>query len=157
MAEPLRRPAPETPLYERDFFAWTEAQAAALRERRYADLDIDNLIDEVETLGRSQRNEIKSRLLVLLVHLLKWRHQAEKRSGSWKGSVVEQRKRLRALLDENPSLRDVPAQALDDEYETARLKAAGETGLAEDAFPETCPFRIEDILDPAFWPGPEGA
>ncbi|MEX6508252.1 DUF29 domain-containing protein [Jiella sp. M17.18] len=144
-------------LYDHDFYAWTREQAAVLRSRAGRGtagdaIDWDRLAEEVEDLGESQRSEIESRLAILLVHLLKWRFQPTHRSSGWKGTIVEQRSRLARRLRRSPSLRPYPAAILAEEYEIARLKAAGETDLPEAIFPETCPFTIEQVLDPAFYP-----
>ena len=138
--------------YERDFFAWTQDQAALLRDGRYADLDVPNLIDEVETLGRTSRRAIESRLKVLVVHLLKWRFQPERRSRSWRSTIVEQRTQIARELRESPSLRSYPKIALDEDYPLIRMLAANETDRDETLFPATCPFGIEEILDPEFLP-----
>lgn len=138
--------------YDRDFYAWTQAQAERLRQGDWDALDIANLVDEVETLGRSQKRELRSRLIVLLQHLLKWRHQPDSRSSSWRGTIVEQRREIHAELRDSPSLKPYLAMCLSEQYEIARLKAAGETGLAEEAFPADCPFSVEQILDEAFYP-----
>lgn len=154
MAEPLKKPEPT--LYDRDFYAWTQEQGARLRGRAAfdgrGDIDWENAAEEIESLGESQRSEIESRLTVLLTHLLKWRFQPEGRSSSWKGSIVEQRGRIRRRLIKSPSLKDYPAEVLAEEYGYARLRAAGETGLPEETFPLECPFTIEEALDPEFYP-----
>ncbi len=139
--------------YDADFFRWTQEQAAFLKNGEWSKLDVANLVDEVETLGRSEKHEIRSRMLVLIQHLLKWKYQPAGRSSSWRGTIMEQRKRLILALRENPSLKSFPPQVLAAEYETARLKAAGETTLAEDVFPEACPFTIGEILDERYYPG----
>ena len=147
------RTRPSTPAaYDADFFRWTQEQAAFLKNGEWSKLDVANLVDEVETLGRSEKQEIRSRIMVLMQHLLKWTHQPAGRSNSWRGTIVEQRKRIILALKENPSLKSFPTQVLADEYETARLKAAGETHLAEAVFPSTCPFTIEQILDERYYP-----
>ncbi len=138
--------------YDEDFALWSAEQAALLREGRLDALDRENLAEEIESLGRSERKEIRKRLRVLLAHLLKWQHQPGKRKGGWSATLLVQRRELLHTLAENPSLRSHPTQALAECYEIARLKAAGETGLPEDAFPAACPFTIEQILDPDFLP-----
>ncbi|WP_185983871.1 DUF29 domain-containing protein [Aureimonas mangrovi] len=150
MAEALKQPPSD--LYERDFYAWTQDQAAKLRARAHNSVDWENAAEEIESLGRSERGEIRSRLLVTLVHLLKWRFQPAHRSASWKATLAEQRSRLADVLEESPSLRSFPETALEREYRTARLKASGETDLPEDVFPAECPFMIDEILDPDFYP-----
>jgi hypothetical protein len=149
---PLKKEPHAPPLYEADFFRWTQEQGRALREKRAADVDWQNVAEEIETLGRSERSEIASRLGLLVMHLLKWRHQPNARSTSWRATIVEQRKRLLRLLRENPSLRAYPAEILAEEHQIARLKAAGETGLPLERFSEACPFTLAEILDEAFYP-----
>ena len=96
----LSKPALDSPdLYEQDFYLWTQSTVEALRSRNFDVLDVENLLDEVESLGRSDRRELKSRLVVLLHHLLKWQFQAEMRSGSWKGTLNEQRRQIRNVLE----------------------------------------------------------
>ncbi|MBE7183041.1 MAG: DUF29 domain-containing protein [Methylobacterium mesophilicum] len=142
----------QTSLFTRDYAAWALQQAADLRAGAWEKLDRDNLAEEVESLGRSERNEIESRLVVLLAHLLKWKFQPEKRSGSWEGTILEQRTRISRRLTESPNLKDFPAEILAEEYEIARLNAAGETGLDRATFPQTCPFTLAQILDKSFLP-----
>ncbi|WP_442579903.1 DUF29 domain-containing protein [Mesorhizobium sp. ASY16-5R] len=138
--------------YEADYALWCAEQGAILREGRLSDIDRENLAEEIESLGRSQEDEIESRLNVLVMHLLKWRYQAERRTPSWQATIIEQRMRIAKRLKASPSLKNYPASVLDEEYVTARLRAAGETGLSEAIFPESCPFAIGQILDAAFFP-----
>lgn len=153
MSAPLSRQRTLDDLYERDFYAWTVAQAKALRELRPRDLDWENVSEEIETLGRSEKSEIATRLNVLLLHLLKWQFQPTGRSASWRASIVEQRMRLRRALKENPSLRSYPSEIVAEEYEIARLKAAGEAGLPAQEFPAGAPYTVDQILSDAFYPG----
>ena len=154
MAEPLKKPAPS--LYDRDFYAWTQDQAAKLRARGMADnegvIDWENAAEEIESLGRSEKRALESRLAALLLHLLKWRCQPAHRSGSWKGSIAEQRRRLARLLAENPSLHTHPGEVLASAYATALADAVAQTGLDRRSFPATCPFTIEEALDLDFYP-----
>jgi DNA-binding transcriptional regulator YdaS (Cro superfamily) len=138
--------------YDHDYHAWLTRQAALLAERRFADLDLDNLIDEIQDLARSEKREIDNRLNVLLVHLLKWSHQPAQRIGGWASTIIEQRARLLKRLQESPSLRAYPGEVLDEEYALARDKAAAETGLRAGTFPKTCPYTIDQVLDPDFLP-----
>ena len=138
--------------YDHDYHAWLTRQAALLGERRFADLDLDNLIDEIQDLARSEKREIENRLNVLLVHLLKWAYQPTQRSGSWTSTIIEQRARLLKRLQESPSLRAYPGEVLDEEYAIAREKAAAETGLRVGTFPRTCPYTMDQLLDPDFLP-----
>jgi Domain of unknown function DUF29 len=135
-----------------DYALWCAEQAARLRGGDFSGLDSENIAEEIESLGRSERREIESRLQVLLLHLLKWSYQPEKRSGSWRGSIAESRRNIGRLLAESPSLKTHPAAVLSEEYAFARFKAAAETGVEEDLFPAECPFSIEQALDPAYLP-----
>ncbi len=139
-------------LYERDFYAWTQEQAAKLRARGHNAIDWENVAEEIASLGRSDRREIRNRLAVVIMHLLKWRHQPEKRSASWKRTLIEQRRQLNNLLRESPSLRSFPASIVPEDYEFIRSTAADETGLEFSEFPDECPFSIEEILDAGFLP-----
>jgi hypothetical protein len=139
--------------YDDDFFAWTQEQARLLREGELAEIDAANLAEEVESMGRSDRREIRSRLMVLLAHLLKWCFQPERRSPSWLATIAEQRLQIDLLLADSPSFNPVVAAALEaDAYARARGMAMRETGLAAEAFPASCPFTPEQILDDEFMP-----
>ena len=139
-------------LYESDFFAWSREQADLLRAGKLAQADIDHIAEEIESMGRTEKRELVSRLTVLLMHLLKWRFQPEKRSASWEATVQVQRNRLADHLDDNPSLKPLLPQALASAYRDARLEAAAETGLAVAVFPEACPWTLAQSLDAEFWP-----
>ncbi|MBV9290595.1 MAG: DUF29 domain-containing protein [Hyphomicrobiales bacterium] len=136
--------------YDTDAYEWTVEQAALLRKRAANELDYDNLAEEIESLGKSDRREVLSRLEDLVLHLLKLRYQPKKRSPSWPGSVQEARNRLEDLLEQSPSLRPYTAECLPRAYVRARGKALRQTGLAR--LPETCPWAIDDVLSPDFWP-----
>jgi hypothetical protein len=136
--------------YDVDVYEWTKEQADALRRRASNELDWDNLAEEIESLGISNRHQIKSRLEILILHLLKWKYQPEWQCGSWRGSILEARHRLEMLVEENPSLRNLPAEYLPKAFPWARRKALVETGL--ERLPETCPWTIEQILDADFLP-----
>ncbi len=139
-------------LYEDDFHAWTIEQAELLRAEEFSALDAANIAEEIESMGRSVRRELRSRLIVLMTHLLKWRHQSTARSRSWSLTIDEQRLQIDSLLTESPSLRPLLADLLEEAYPIARVRAAAETGLAEDAFPLACPFNADDILSRTFLP-----
>lgn len=140
-------------LYEEDFLLWTEEQAKLLQERRFDEIDLDNLVDEVRSVGRSERSEIENRLIILVTHLLKWHLQPGHRSGGWRGTIAEQRRRLARVLKASPSLRDYPAEVFHDfAYLSARLEAAKETGIDLTLFPEAPPFTLEQALDDEFLP-----
>lgn len=138
--------------YEEDFYAWTVEQARLLRSGELAGIDVENIAEEIESMGRSDQRQIKSRLIVLLAHLLKWQMQPEMRSTSWSGTIREQRRKIEDLLSESPSLRPTVPEVLSRAYPEAREDAAEESGLAETAFPEACPFTPEEVLSRAFLP-----
>ncbi len=138
--------------YDEDFAAWSDEQARLLRAGDFDALDIANVAEEIESLGRSNRHELKSRLTVLLAHLLKWRHQPERRTPSWQLTMLEQRQQIRDLLDESPSLCPFVDAALSKAHVDARKAAAIETGLPLEAFPADCPFALAQILDDEFYP-----
>jgi hypothetical protein len=138
--------------YEEDFYAWTVEQARLLRSGELAAIDAANIAEEIESMGRSDRRELKSRLVVLIMHLLKWRHQPAARSRSWSATIEEQRLQIEGVLAESPSLRPAIAATLPEVYAIARARAIAETGLADDLFPNVCPFTPDDVLSPTFLP-----
>jgi Domain of unknown function DUF29 len=140
-------------LYDRDFYAWSREQAELLRAGKLAEADIEHIAEEIDSMGRTEKRELISRLSVLLLHLLKWRHQPGKRGPSWEASVRVQRYRLAEHLEDNPSLKPLLPQALASAYYDASLQAIAETGLAKTTFPETCPWTVDEALDEGFWPG----
>jgi ribosomal protein L29 len=149
----VERPKPPAG-YDQDFARWSAEQAALLRGGRFEFVDLENVAEEIESLGRSDRREIASRLKVLLAHLLKWRFQPAQRKPGWRSTIREQRHRILALIDESPSLAYYPAEVAAKEYDFARDQAADETGLALDAFPSEMPYAMSDVLDPDFLPEP---
>ena len=139
-------------LYERDFYAWANEQAALLRAGRLAEADLENIAEEIESMGRSEKRELNSRLRVLLMHLLKWRHQPMLRSKSWSNTIAAQRDDIVDHLADNPSLKDKLPEVLTSAYRKAILDAAAETGIDSSTFPSTCPWTYDQIMDAAFWP-----
>lgn len=136
------------PAYDQDFVAWLEDQAQHARRRETDALDLDNIAEELEGMARSDRREIRNRLTVLLLHLLKHEFQPRRRSRGWRATIAEQRQRIAAVIEDSPSLQSFPAAILDRCYTDAGSQAALETGLPTTAFPEHCPFSIEHVLDP---------
>lgn len=141
-----------TTLHETDFYAWTQAQAAALQQANFDQLDIANLIEEIEDMGKSQQRQLESRLIVLLVHLLKWQFQPNKRSPSWEATIRIQRLELADLLADNPSLRPRLPYFLERAWPKARQGARGETGLDLKLFPSTHSYTLLQVFDDAFFP-----
>jgi Domain of unknown function DUF29 len=139
-------------LYEQDFYAWANEQAALLRAGKLDSADIENIAEEIESMGRSEKRELVNRLAVLLLHLLKWRYQPSFRSNSWRLTIKEQRYRLRRHMNDNPSLKSQLGDAMLDAYSLARIGAERETGLAVETFPESCPFTFDQAMAEDFLP-----
>lgn len=145
--------SPKTPsLYDADFYAWTQQQAVLLRAGRFGEADIANIVEEIETLGRSEKRELVSRLTVLLMHLLKWQFQPELRGTSWRLTIQGQRLELTDHMGDNPSLKSQLIVAIESSYRRARIEAAKETGLGLSEFPPSCPWAYDDIRNDDFWP-----
>jgi hypothetical protein len=138
--------------YDQDFYGWTQEQASLLRAGRLNDLDIENLIEEVETMGRSEKRELESRLTVLLLHLLKWKYQDVRRGRSWELSIIEQRLKFEETLEENPGLKSKLDEILAKAYKFSIIQASRETQLNIKVFPESCPWTFEQITDNTFYP-----
>jgi len=138
--------------YEDDFYAWTHAQAAALRAKDWAALDLEHVAEEIESLGNEQRHAVRSHLRVLLWHLLKWAYQPDHRGSSWRTSILNARAEIADRLEDNPSLQPRVTALLASAYPRARRLASAETGLPLATFPEVCPWPVEQVLDADFWP-----
>ena len=138
--------------YDTDYCEWAQQQIALLASRQFDKLDIGHLTEELGEMGNTARNEIESRLTVLLAHLLKLQFQPEQQSRSWLGSIREQRIRLSKTFRKNPSLQSYPMLVLDECYQDAVKIAMDDTGLARNCFPAACPYRVEQALDETFLP-----
>jgi len=134
-------------LYEQDFYLWTQITAEQLKKNKFNEIDITNLIEEIESMGRSEKRELKIRLVVLLMQLLKWHYQPEKRSESWRSTITEQRICIEGLLEDSPSLKPLLSEVFEDCYQKARLKASDETGIKLNFFPKESPFSLEEALE----------
>ncbi len=137
--------------YETDFYQWTQQQADLLRQGALSALDVENLIEEIEDMGASNRRSLGSFLDLVIMHLLKWRYQPERRSNSWKSSIRKGRHAIERLLEESPSLKPRLSVMVTAEYRRARSEAADETGLPLTTFPDQCPFTVEQIIG-EYWP-----
>lgn len=140
------------PLYDVDFYAWTVEQARLLQAQHWAQLDISNLVEEIESLGRQQRQELRNRLGILLGHLLKWQYQPGRRSKSWLATLREQRREVLILLDESPSLKPYLPEAIAVGYQAGLDLAVRETPLNYDNLPATCGYSLEQILSSEYLP-----
>lgn len=141
-----------TTLYDRDFYAWAMEQAALLRAGKLDAADIDHIAEEIESMGRSEKRELVSRLTVLLLHLLKWRYQPALRGNSWRLSIANARDQLADHLADNPSLKARLDEAVTSAYRYARRSASVETGLPETTFPADCPWPFATVMDETHFP-----
>jgi hypothetical protein len=143
---------PKTSLRDCDFYAWSLEQAALLRAGRVDEADLAAIAEEIESMGKTEKRELVSRLTVLLLHLLKWRYQPAMRGNSWRLSIANARDEIADLVADNPSLKSVLADVTASAYRYARRKAAIATELPEDQFPNVCPWDFAEATDEAFWP-----
>lgn len=144
-------------LYDKDFFEWTASTAQQIREGHIADADLEHIAEEIEDIGRRDQRSVESHLNILLIHLLKWRLQPERRyskSGrsSWLNSILEQRRSLRSIFHQSGSLERHAVRSLLGVYQTSLQQASAQTGLPLAKFPDICPFRFEQIMDDDFLP-----
>ena len=138
--------------YDHDFYSWINQNVQLLREGRLTEVDAEHIAEELESMGKRDRRQIRSRLQVLVMHLLKWQYQPEKQSKSWLVTIDHQRDEIEALLLDSPSLRPDLENALETIYPKALRDACRQKGLPKTAFPSLCPFTIEEILNQEFFP-----
>ena len=138
--------------HETDFYSWTQEQAALLKQGRYMEADYEHLIEELESMGRSEKRELENRLAVLLAHLLKWQYQQQKRTSSWEVTVETQRQDVQDVLLDNPGLKSTIGETMVRAYRKARAMATRETQLKPTVFPSVCPWPLEQALGSDFWP-----
>ena len=149
--DPPSEPISE-PLYDTDFHAWTVEQARLLKGGDLGRADLANIVEELETLGRSERAAVRSAYRLIALHLLKLIVQRERTSRSWLGTIARERSNATGLLDDSPSLKPQRAALFAKAYQEARKEAAAETGLPLSAIPAEPPFSLEDMLDEAYLP-----
>jgi Domain of unknown function DUF29 len=134
-------------LYEADFYAWTLEQSKLLQNGDLQKLDIINLVEEIESLGKQQRQELRNRLGILLGHFLKWGYQSDKRSKNWRVTIREQRREVLRLLKENPSLKPYLEEAIAYAYQSGLDLVARETSLDYQDLPVDCPYTLDQLFD----------
>ena len=144
-------------LYDRDFYAWTQEQAALLKSGQWDQLDIPNLVEEIEALGRQERRELVNRLGILVGHLLKWQFQPQQRSKSRIATIIEQRQEVQELIADNPSLKSYLVEAMNKAYQKSVLLVVKETPLSLDDLPAQCPYTLDQVMDPNFYPEQENS
>ena len=138
--------------YNKDFYAWLMKNASLLRQHKFSEVDIEHIAEELESMGKSEKRELTSRLTVLLAYLLKWKFQPALRSRSWKNTILMQRIDILEVLEDSPSLKYELEERVVIAYEKAKLSAEDETGIDINNFPETCPFTVEELLKKDFLP-----
>ncbi len=139
-------------LYDKDFYEWTRENAQLLRQRRFSEVDLDNLVEEVEAMGRSEKRAFISHLAILILHLLKWQWQPSLRSKSWESTILEQRQQTNAVLEDNPSFKYHLDEILPKACGRAMEKFEGERDLLKKVLPADCPYSFEEIMDKGFFP-----
>lgn len=139
-------------LYEQDYYRWLEQVALHLRKQAFDQLDLENLIEEIEDMGRSEKRATESNLRVVLLHLLKWKYQPHHRSGSWSGSIAEHRIRIRKALQDSPSLKNYVPEIFAETYQDAIKIASQETSLEPEIFPISCEWILQQVLDEEWLP-----
>ncbi|KHD10032.1 hypothetical protein PN36_29190 [Candidatus Thiomargarita nelsonii] len=138
--------------YDEDLYTWSLEQATLLRTRKFDQIDLEHIIEEIEDLSKSERRALQSFLETLLMHLLKWQCQPAYQGRSWKFTIIEQRKRIESHLQENPGLKSKLPELIEKAYGYAVTGAVRETGLAIQVFPPECPWSYEQFSNPDFWP-----
>ena len=142
----------DSTVYEKDYYLWLQNTVNLLREKNLAELDLPHLIEEIEDMGKRERRSLYSNLKILLMHLLKYRYQPEKRSNSWRYNIEEHRQRIAEALSDSPSLKSYLRETFEKCYQDAKKLAAKETSLTLEAFPTKSPFTTEETLDADYLP-----
>lgn len=142
----------EPGLYDKDFYQWAMKNAELMRQGRLSEIDVENIAEELESMGKSQKRELIHRLAVLMMHLLKWQYQPQNRGRSWKGTVTEQRNELDLLIEDSPSLKHGIEPSMEKAYKLALVKFENETGISKKHLPDSCSFTFEQVMDNDFWP-----
>lgn len=138
--------------YQTDFDVWTGQTAQLLREGRWAEIDTERLIEEIEDLGKCDRWAVVSQLIRLLLHLLRWEYQPERRSDSWLDSMTDARVQIELAFEDSPSLRSYLAEQSESSYQRARRQATKQTGLEATAFEQACPYALAQVLSEGWLP-----
>jgi hypothetical protein len=139
-------------LYDTDFYLWIKTTAQLLEEEQFSEIDLANLIEEIKDMGKQQKTSLKSNLIIILMHLLKYKYQREKRSRSWLLTIFEHRRRIKEALEDSPSLNNYYQQVFNKCYQNARKEASIETGLKLNTFPKVSPFDLEQTLNQEYLP-----
>ncbi|MCI4625630.1 MAG: DUF29 domain-containing protein [Candidatus Magnetoovum sp. WYHC-5] len=139
-------------LYEVDFYQWALYNANLLKQGRFTEVDIENVVEELESMGRGEKKELRNRLAILIMHLLKWQYQPQRRSESWKITINTQRVDIEFILKDSPSLKHVVEIVIDEAYKKSGLMFQKETGINKKHLPNICPYNFEQLIDYDFLP-----
>jgi hypothetical protein len=139
-------------LYERDFYGWIQHHIELLKQGKLEQLEVDILIDELESMGKRDKRELVSHFIILIAHLLKWQFQPHQRSNSWQNSIDEPRIQITRQLEDSPSLKPLLPEAIAKAYPDAVNLASRETRLSLSTFSPVCPYRLEQLRDEDFYP-----
>ncbi|MBF0537020.1 MAG: DUF29 domain-containing protein [Nitrospirae bacterium] len=139
-------------LYEVDFYQWAFHNADLLRQGRFTEIDLENIVEELEDMARSNKRELVNRLAVLIMYLLKFQYQAKRRRGSWITTIGNQRTAIKLLLEDSPSLMNNIDTVIAKGFTAAKRKFEKETGISARELPETCLYTFEQLMDYGFWP-----
>ncbi|TAF07622.1 MAG: DUF29 domain-containing protein [Nostocales cyanobacterium] len=142
-------------LYDQDFYLWLQTTANLLESNKFDELDIENLIEEINSMGRSEKKELKSRLITLIEHLLKleyWQLEKENNARGWRNTVAEQRLQIELTLEDSPSLRNMLDDIFEECYQKARQYILKRYQLSLNLFPENPPFSVMDVLNADYLP-----
>jgi hypothetical protein len=140
------------PKYEEDFYGWAMANASLMKEGKMSDLDIENLVEEIESMGRSENRQLRNRLAILIAHLLKWKYQPSLQGKSWELTIWNQREQIKMLLEDSPSLKSKIEEDFISAYQFASKQAVKEMMLLKSPFPQSCPYTLEQCLKDEFLP-----
>jgi predicted DNA-binding ribbon-helix-helix protein len=140
------------PRYDQDVYGWATHTAELLRSNKMDEVDFENIIEEIESLGRSEKNGLTSSLRLIISHLLKWQYQPERRTPSWKGTISTHRMQAEFYLEDNPSLKSKIDDILVKAYKRAVIEAANDTLMEDSVFPKECPYSFEEITSNEFYP-----
>ena len=138
--------------YDKDFYAWALGNASLLRQGSLSEIDIENIAEELESMGKSEKRELLNRLAVLMAHLIKWMYQVQRRGKSWELTIKEQRFEIADLLADSPSLKSELEKQMAHAYQKALILAEKETGLPKKTFGKECPFSLKQLLNQKYLP-----
>ncbi|MCI4626905.1 MAG: DUF29 domain-containing protein [Candidatus Magnetoovum sp. WYHC-5] len=139
-------------LYDSDFYQWALYNAELLKQGKFTEIDIDNIAEELEDMGKNNKRELESRLMVLIMHLLKWQYQPIRRSESWRATINTQRVEIERLLKNSPSLKHNIETVIDEAFKDAAISFEDETGIDKKHLLQTCPYTFEQLRDRSFRP-----